>query len=92
MMSLKNNPVFKKDYAQYQTEIKQVTDQKLQKELTALLIELVNEVVTIDMNHDAMILTRKLPDATKDSRTKLASIKKKLDTKLSSYKSRQQLR
>jgi hypothetical protein len=90
MIKLRDNPVFKKDHFQYQQDIKKVTDENLQQELISLLTELVNEVNTIDLHHDALLLTGTLPEATKESRTKLASIKKKLDTKLSSYRSRQQ--
>ena len=90
MIKLRDNPIFKKDHFQYQQDIKKVTDEKLQRELTLLLVELVNEVTVIDLHHDALLVTGKLPQATGDSRSKLASIKKKLDTKLSSYKARHQ--
>ena len=87
MISLKDSPVFKQDYARYQQEIKSVTDPRWQKELTDLLIELVNEVNALDLHHNALLLTNKLPEGAKESRSKLASIKKRLDAKLLSYKS-----
>jgi hypothetical protein len=89
MIKLRDNPIFKKDHFQYQQAIKAVTDEKLQQELISLLVELVNEVNVIDLHHDALLLTGKLPHATEDSRSKLASIKKNLDAKLSSYKAQQ---
>lgn len=92
MMSLKNNPAFKKDYARYQEEIRQIVDEKHQKELTSMLLDFLNEVNSIDFHHEALFQTGKLPEATRESRTKLASIKKKLDAKLSLYKSQQKAR
>lgn len=86
MTTLRNNPVFIEDYANYQKTILEIKDEALQKELTGLLLELVRAVDSIDLHHDALLLGGKLPDAARDARMNLASIKKKLDAKLIPYR------
>jgi hypothetical protein len=85
-MSLKNSPVFKKDYANYQKEISLVEDESLKNELISLLLELSSTVGAVDMSHDAVVITGKMPEGIQDSRSKIAAIRKKLDSKLNHYK------
>jgi hypothetical protein len=87
MISIKNSLAFKEDYARMQKDISEVTDENLKKELTSLLLTILKEVSAIDMHHDSISITGKLPDGIQESRNKIASIRKKIDAKLSSYKS-----
>jgi hypothetical protein len=85
MMSIKNSPAFKQDYNKMQKEISEVIDENLKKELTSMLLEILREVSIIDMHHDAISITGKMPEGIQDSRNKIASIRKRIDAKLSSY-------
>lgn len=85
MMSLKNSKSFQDDYARYQQQISAITDDVVKKELTLLLVEMSNCVISIDMHHDTLLNTGRLPEAASDIRNNLASVKRKLDTKLLTY-------
>lgn len=84
MMKLRDNPKFKEDYNNYQKQILAVTDDKLRMELTELLSDFSREVAAIDMHHDTLLINGRMPSGISDSRSNLASIKKKLDARLSS--------
>lgn len=85
MMSLKSSKLFQDDYARYQRQIFEIKDETVKKELTNLLVELSNCVISIDMHHDTLLSTGRLPEATNDIRNNLASIKRKLDTRLMTH-------
>lgn len=89
MISLFDSPQFKKDYKNYQEEIRKITDSKAQEELTALLREFVEQVKLIDRYHSELNLTNRIPTGISEARSNLASSKKKLDSKISNFKSRQ---
>ena len=82
MMSLKNSKIFQDDYARYQQQISSIADESVKKELTKLLNEMSNCVISIDMHHDTLLSTGRLPESTNDIRNNLVSVKKKLDTRL----------
>lgn len=84
MMKLRDNPKFKEDLNRYQQEILEVADERLKTELKDLLLMFTREAAAIDMHHDTLLLNGRMPTAVADSRSNLASIKKKLDAKLSS--------
>lgn len=89
MMKLRNNPKFKEDYENYQKQILTIEDSNLRKELTSLLSSFFDEVNAIDMHHDTLLINGKMPSGISESRNNLASIKKKLDAKLSMIKKHQ---
>jgi len=89
MMSIKNSKIFKEDYANLQRSILEISDENIKNELTKLLLELSAEVAIIDMHHDSVSITGKMPDALRDSRSKIASIRKNIDKKISDYQTRQ---
>jgi hypothetical protein len=86
MKTLKTNPIFKEDYARYQKVIASINDEQIRRESTGLLLELARAVDAIDLHHNALLLGGKLPDAARDARINLSSIKKKLDNKINPYK------
>lgn len=92
MMSIKDSPIFKEDYAKLQKEIQEIVDEDTKKELTFMLLELSREVSALDMHHDAIMLSGKMPEAVQDSRSKVASIRKKIDAKLNLYKNTQKVK
>jgi hypothetical protein len=81
-MKLRDNPVFKEDYKRYQQQILEIADERLKVELTDLLLMLSREVSAIDMHHETLLINGRMPVSLTDSRSSLASIKKKLDAKL----------
>lgn len=86
MMKLKDSPKFKEDLANYQKIIAEITDESVKQECTDLLIKFVDGVHAIDFHHDAIFTAKRLPDALGESRSNLASTKRKLDARLSLYK------
>lgn len=86
MMKLKDNPKFKEDLARYQKVISEITDETAKKECTELLIKFVEGVQAIDFHHDAIFTAKRLPDALGESRTNLATAKRKLEARLTQYK------
>lgn len=89
MMKLRDNPKFKEDYANYQKAISEIDNDEFKQECIDLLKKFVNEVNAIDLHHDAIFTSKRLPEAIQESRTNLASVKKRLDAKLAQYKPNQ---
>lgn len=85
-MKLTENPKFREDYLNYQTKIASLEDQNLQTECTNLLIEFGRAVAAIDAHHESLMTHGIMPSAIADSRSELASLKKKLDSKLANLK------
>lgn len=87
MISLFESPQFKTDYKNYQEQIRQISDEAAQKELTGLLTQFVEQVKLIDRYHSELALSPRIPSAISEARSNLASCKKKLDNKISNFKS-----
>jgi sulfur relay (sulfurtransferase) DsrC/TusE family protein len=87
MISLFDSPQFKKDYKNYQEEIRNIKDEKAQAELVTILKEFVEQVKLIDRFHSELNLSNRIPTAINEARSNLASCKKKLDSKISNFKS-----
>ncbi len=85
-MRLIDNPKFKEDYTNYQKKISLIENETLRTDCTNLLIEFGRAVAAIDAHHESLMIHGKMPVDISDSRANLASIKKKLDSKLSSVK------
>lgn len=79
MISIRNSEAFKQDYAKYQKSIREIKDEKAQKECLNILLKLANEVSIIDMHHETLITTSRLPEDVKESRQKIINLKKTLD-------------
>lgn len=88
MMKLKDHPKFKEDLARYQNAIADITDEAAQQECTELLMKFIDEVYAIDFHHDAIFTAKRLPEALGESRTNLATAKRKLEARLVQYKAR----
>lgn len=82
MISIRNSDVFKQDYTRYQKAIREITHEPTQKECLNLLLKLANEVAIIDMHHETLITTSRLPEDIKESRQKIINLKKTLDKTL----------
>lgn len=87
MISLFDSPQFKADYKNYQEQIRQIADEGAQRELTMLLTQFVEQVKLIDRYHSELALSPRIPSGISETRSNLAACKKKLDAKLSNFKS-----
>jgi hypothetical protein len=82
---LKENQAFTKDYKNYQQRIAKVTNEQTKKELVTLLLELSREVDNIDLCHEQMLITNKMPGTASETRSAIASCRKRLETKLAQW-------
>lgn len=79
---LQNSQRFLNDYKNYQEKILKVTDNDLNKELTALLIKLKETVMYIDRSHEQIFITGRISEDISDLKSNIINIKKTLDQKL----------
>jgi hypothetical protein len=82
-MRLIDHPQFKEDYERYSKAISNISDIDQKNKLTILLNQFVNEVKTIDRGHEDLIMQGRLPESLLESKRKLVSLRKSLDTSLS---------
>lgn len=86
-MQLIKNPRFLSEYKRWTETAEKVTDPKLKNELKQLLNQLVQEVKSIDRQHEDLILSPKLPTSTDDHRISLREIRRKISQKISEISS-----
>lgn len=83
MLSISRSERFKKDYENYKTAIDQIEDSQTKTELNRLLVDLVNEVKSIDQYYENLAIGSDMPSRIDDSRSSITSIRKELDRRLS---------
>lgn len=84
-MLLQKSERFLTEYKWFSDRIAKVQNENLKSELTGLLSQLVNEVKTIDAQHEEIVLIKKMPDGVNDTKNTLMSIRKKIASKLDDY-------
>jgi hypothetical protein len=87
-MLLQKSERFLKEYKSFSERISKIENENLKTELTSLLGQLVNEVKTIDAQHEEIVLIKKMPDGVNDTKNVLMSIRKKIAAKLEEYEKR----
>jgi hypothetical protein len=87
-IKLQNNPRFVEEYSNYQKRIADVTDKKIQEDLTGLLLQLRDQVRFIDRTHEQVFVTGRIPGELSDLRNDLLKHRKTLDQKLRDWESR----
>jgi hypothetical protein len=87
-IKLQDNPRFVAEYADYKKRILAITDQRLQDELTKLLVQLKEQVRFIDRTHEQVYMTGRIPGEVSDLRNDLIKHRKTLDQKLRDWESR----
>jgi hypothetical protein len=87
-IKLQDNPRFVAEYADYQKRIAAITDQRLQDDLTRLLVQLKEQVRFIDRTHEQVYMTGRIPGEVSDLRNDLIKHRKTLDQKLRDWESR----
>jgi hypothetical protein len=80
-----NSERFQKDYRYYQSKIREVTNERVRKELSELLSKLIREVKDIDNQHEQMLVNRQLRANVDENRMRLVDIRKQLDRKIKDW-------
>lgn len=79
MISLLESDAFKKEYAQLQNKIKNITNSAAQNQAATLLKKLVEQIKQLDSQHQDMFAGNQMPMGLDDVRSHIAGIRKKLD-------------
>lgn len=79
MISLLESDAFKKEYAQLQNKIKNITNSAAQNQAATLLKKLVEQIKQLDSQHQDMFAGNQMPMGLDDVRSNIAGIRKKLD-------------
>lgn len=82
MMKLIDDPKFKADYNKYKELILQIEDKGLQTELSEMLTQFRAAVASIDLHHDSLMTTGRMPEGVSESREKISRLKSQLDKRL----------
>lgn len=79
MISLLESDAFKKEYAQLQNKIKNITNSAAQNQAATLLKKLVEQIKQLDSQHQDMFAGNQMPMGLNDVRSNITGIRKKLD-------------
>jgi len=85
MFSLEKSKRFQKEYTDFSSRAEKVENMRVRGELDTLLKQLLAQVRIIDMEHKNVMSKTGIADTVSDSRTKLASIRKKITKYLEDY-------
>ena len=85
MFSLEKNQRFQQEYQDFLSRTEKVDNLRVRGELDNLLQQLLRQVRIIDMEHKNVMSKTGIADTVSDSRTKLASIRKKIVKFLDDY-------
>jgi hypothetical protein len=82
MLTLLKSEKFQKEYKDFQDKISTVTNENIKKELEGLLSKLVNEVKSLDLQHQELSTTKQFPITASDARSNIIEIRKQIDRRL----------
>lgn len=85
MLKLNQSSVFKEEYEIFKNKIEKIENPNFKDELNALLSKLVQEVRNLDILHNELAVTNKLPIGTTDSRNSILSLRHQLIRKLKDW-------
>jgi|AACY02.3.fsa_nt_gi hypothetical protein len=85
MFSLEKSERFQKEYTDFSSRAEKVENMRVRGELDTLLKQLLAQVRIIDMEHKNVMSKTGIADTVSDSRTKLATIRKKITKYLEDY-------
>ena len=88
MISLLKSERFQTEYKMYNDRINNISDETVQVQATTLLKSLINEVKKLDGQHQEMFSGNQLPTALGDSRGSIITLRKKIDTMLKDWESK----
>ena len=73
--TLENSEKFKTEFNNFKTQISQITNESVKKDLNDKLNELLKNVREIDNQHKDMFVRQQLPMGTKDTRDKILEVR-----------------
>jgi hypothetical protein len=79
MISLLESEHFKRDYANYKTQINTLSRDDLKQRANELLNRLIGEIKILDSQHQELFTTHKMPMRLEESKKKILDIRKELD-------------
>jgi cell fate regulator YaaT (PSP1 superfamily) len=85
MLELIKSQRFQTEYQMYHAKIEKITNKDVKNQATILLKTLVNEVKTLDNQHQEMFSGNQVPMGLGDARSGIVNTRKKLDTLLKDW-------
>ena len=85
MLELIKSQKFQEEYQGYQARIEKIASGNVKNQATALLKSLVNEVKSLDAQHQEMFTSNQVPMRLDEIRNGIGGIRKKLDTLLKDW-------
>jgi hypothetical protein len=79
MISLLESEHFKRDYANYKNQISNIQREDLKQRANDLLNKLISEIKMVDLQHQELFATHKMPMRLEESKKKILDIRKELD-------------
>ena len=73
--TLENSEKFKTEFNNFKTQISQITNESVKKDLNDKLNELLKNLREIDNQHKDMFVRQQLPIGTKDTRDKILEVR-----------------
>lgn len=89
IQKIQNSERFKKDYKQFQDRIARVTNETLQKKLTESLLNLKEQIMFLDRQHEQVYVSFRIPTDVQETRSSIAQLRKSLEDKLAAWESSQ---
>lgn len=81
-MQLSKSRRFQEDLNNFKNKLASVDNEKIKKEVEALISKLIGAVNDIDYNHQQLIIQNRLPLDNNDSKTRIAEIRNEIIKKL----------
>lgn len=81
-MQLSKSRRFQEDINSFKNKLASVDNEKIKKEIEALISKLIGAVNDIDYNHQQLIIQNRLPLDNNDSKTRIAEIRNEIIKKL----------
>lgn len=89
IQKIQNSERFKQDYKQLQDRISRVTNEPLQQRLTELLLNLKEQIIFLDRQHEQVYVSFRIPTDVQETRNSIGQIRKSLEDKLAAWESSQ---
>lgn len=86
MFNLEKSKEFQEEYINFKNKINKINNDKVKEELYALLNALHNEVKKIDIQHNEVVISHRIPTATVETRNNIIKIRQKISEKIEEAK------
>jgi hypothetical protein len=82
---IQNSERFLQEYKTFQKRISAVADEDLKNRLVSSLLELRDQIVYLDRQHESLYTSSRMPSDVGDTRNKIFEIRKNLENLLNSW-------